>query len=192
MSIGIDYAMRSYPVTFVWSEADVIDAHGEVARAKVMVPKPRYGNVCAKQFVEGHEYPLVILDARSRASHNFYFACLAEGFNNLPENIAARWPTPEHLRAWLLIESGWCEEDEFTLDDEAEAKTAMTKIRKRQPYARIIRNGRKVIVQYAVSQSAAAMGKDKFEASKKDVLDLLEHLTNVPRGALAKNAGRAA
>lgn len=50
----------------------------------------------------------------------------------------------------------------------------------------------KVIVRKAVSQAVLEMGAEDFKASKKDVLDLLEAMTSVPKGSLMKHAGRSA
>ena len=36
------------------------------------------------------------------------------------------------------------------------------------------------------------MGKERFEASKRDVLDLLESMVDVPKGTLMREAGNAA
>jgi hypothetical protein len=36
------------------------------------------------------------------------------------------------------------------------------------------------------------MSKDEFQKSKQDVLDLLAQMIEVPRGTLAKEAGRSA
>lgn len=183
---------RIYPVNFIWRKVDTVDDDGVAVRVMAMVPVARYANVAARQYHEGEDYPLVPLETRSRASHNQYFASIHEGFQNLPEKIAARWPDEDSLRYWLLIECNWYEEDEFVFDSVAEAKAAMPKIRRRQPYARIMRKDSMLFVRYAKSQSAAAMGKQEFEASKKDVLELLDHIVGVPRGELSRQAGRSA
>ncbi len=128
---------RVYPVTFIWRELAVVDEQGEISHVKAMVPLPRFGNMCGRQYHYGEEYPLVPLEARSRASHNQYFAALHDGFMNLPEKIAARWPSEEHLRKWLLVETGWFEEKEFDFDTEAQAKRLGTFIRTEDEYARI-------------------------------------------------------
>ena len=184
--------MRTAPIVFTWREFEVADDDGVLSRRMVMVPLARYGNVAARQFHAGEEYPLVVMEERSRASHSQYFAALHEGFQNLPEKIAPRWPTPEHLRAWLLIETGWFDELEVDLKTDAQVKALIARIRSESPYARVQRHELKLIIRYAKSQSAAAMGKALFEASKKDVLDLLEDMTGVPRGTLKKEAGRVA
>lgn len=191
---------RIYPVTFVWKELDVADpATGELVHMRAMVPLPRFGNVCGRQYHDGEEYSLTPLEARSRSSHNHYFAAVHDGYQNLPEKIAARWPTEEHLRKWLLIETGWFDEKEFTCPDEDFAKKLGAFVRTENEYARISihrptgnHDHWKVIIRVAKSQSAQAMSKEPFEKSKRDVLDLLEALTAVPRGTLMREAGRSA
>jgi hypothetical protein len=195
--VGSDRSMRMLPVTFVWQPVEVIDQDGVAARRMAMVPLARYGNVAGRQFHEGEEYPLVVLEARSRSSHNHYFAAVGEAFQNLPENIAARWPTAEHLRKWVLIETGWFEEKEFEMPDQKSAYRLGKFIRTENDHARIsihaIGGGvHKVIVRVAKSQSAAAMPKQTFEDSKRDVLDYLASMIDVKRSDLNKAARRSA
>ncbi len=191
-------AGRILPVTFVWVEADVVNDDGSVDRRMVMAPLKRFDNVCARQFVDLEEYTLAPLETRSRASHNGYFAALNDGFDNLPETLEARFPSPEHLRKWLLVRTGFFEEKEFDFDDEKDARRLGAFIRADDDYAVIsIHKGAgdkrvKVIVRRAKSQNAKSMGKDEFEKSKKAVLDELEHMIGVERGKLRKNAGRSA
>lgn len=193
--------MKSNPVVCKWMSVDVADERtGVVDTVFAMVPALRYRRVAEKQFHVGDEYPLIVMQPRSRASHSQYFAAIGDGFENLPENIAARFPTAEHLRKWLLIETHWCTEKEFEFegrDAEKQARRLALFIRTEDEHARISiskvsATKFKVIVRKAMSQEHAAMDKETFQASKKDVLDLLEQLTDVPKGSLMKNAGRAA
>lgn len=183
--------MKIYPVVFHWLDVDVADQQGVMHATKAMVPIARYVNTAARQYHEGEEYPLVIMETRSRASHSQYFAALNDGFHNLPEKIAVRWPTAEHLRKWLLIETNWFDEAEIDCASPKHATQTAALIRSFDDYARISVHGAKVIIRRAKSQSIAAMGKQPFEASKKEVLDLLESFIGVSRGSLRKEAGRA-
>lgn len=180
------------PVVFSWKEIDVVDEHGSIERARFMIPIPRYRSLASSQFELNSEYPLVILEARSRASHNFYFAVLSEGFKNLPESISSRWDTVEHFRRWALIECGWFTEKEIDFGTSQYAKRAAILLHDEfDEFARIFQpnNGPKLIVRRAKSQSAAAMAKDAFESSKKDVLDLLASMVGVDTETLKKQAG---
>jgi hypothetical protein len=190
---------RKQPIVYVWKQVEVTDEHGEITRVNAMVPLLRYHNVAMRQFAEGAEYILAEVEERSRASHNHYFAALHQGFENLPEKIQARWQDVEHMRAWLLVETDWCEDTEFKADDKKEQMRLATFLRIGRPYARIsvpsTRSGDgkyRVIVKTPYSQSLKEMKKDRFEASKKAVLDLLEQFVGVPLGTLMKNAGESA
>lgn len=184
--------MRIYPVGFVWRKVDVILGDGEVVRAMAMVPLARYDNVAKRQFAEGEDYTLTPLEERSMASHRQYFAALKSGFDNLPENIAARWPSAEHYRKWLLIETGFFDEKEFDEASILHAKRLATFIRTEDVYARITVRGTTVIIRRAKSQAVPAMSKVDFEASKRAVLELNDHLTGVEPGTHMREAGRHA
>ncbi len=195
--------MKIAPVVCKWQMVDVSDeGTGVVDSVLAMVPALRYRKVAEKQFHVGDEYPLIVMQPRSRASHSQYFAAIGDGFENLPDKIAARFPTAEHLRKWLLIETGWCTEKEFEFegrDAEKQARRLALFIRTEDEHARISLSKVdvtpvkfKVIVRRAMSQEHAAMDKETFQQSKKAVLDLLEQLISVPKGALMKNAGRSA
>lgn len=197
--------MRMVPVIFTWRNVEVTDADGVATKTRAMVPLARFGNIVAQQFHEGEEYPLVVLEARSRGSHNQYFAALADGFTNLPENLPAvaerlglktippkGWINVEHLRKWCLCETGWCDVGEFNFETEAEAKRLARFYRSRDNYCQIQVIGKHVTIREAKSQSAAAMSKEPFEKSKRDVLDLVESIIDVESGTLNKQAGRSA
>ena len=182
--------MRIYPVSFVWQKVDLVDGEdGTATRIWAMVPQQRYHNVCQRQFAEGEAYPLQVVEERSMASHRQFFAAVHEGFKNLPENIAARFPSSEHMRKFLLIETGWFDEKEIECANEKHAKALQAFIRTEDEYARIFRRGSLVIIRKAKSQSLAAMGKQAFQDSKRDVLDLLESMVDVPKGTLMREGG---
>lgn len=195
--------MTSLPVTFVWKTLHVADEFGEVTSIKAMVPLPRMGNLAARQFDEDQEYPLSVQQYRSMKQHRYYFASIRDGFDNLPENIAARWPTAEHLRKWLLVTLGWFDEKEFDFeghDAAIQARRLALFIRTEDEYAMItvrpMDNGvRKVIVRRAKSQATEgpnAMSPEDFKLSSKAVLDELDHMIGVAKGTLKKEAGKHA
>jgi hypothetical protein len=190
--------MKILPVAFRWQEVEIVDdEHGELRRVMAMVPLPRFGNLCKRQFEAAQEYALVPHETRSTKSHSFFFACVNEAFQNLPEKIAARFPSAEHLRAWCLIECGWFDEKEFEFETKKQAFMLCTFLQTQNPYARmsphqVAPNKWKVLVRVAKSQSYASMNKADFEASKKAVLDLLEEMTRVPRGTFHKETNRHA
>lgn len=194
--------MKMVPVVFDHREVRL--PAGEVV--PVMIPQPRYVKIVRRQFVVGEAYPLVILEARSRASHNQFFAAVHDGFSNLPENHAAiarrlnlknpippdGWLDPEHLRKWCLCETGFCEVHEFDFGSPKEAANMARFYRSRDNYAIITVRGQHVTIKIPLSQSAAAMAKAQFEESKRAVLDLIESMIGLGRGKLNKEAGRSA
>ncbi len=183
--------MKPQPIAFVWAEVALPDGAGELVLA--MVPLPRYANVAKRQFGEaGSEHVLEAISERSMASHSQFFAAVNDAFNNLPENVSARWPTAQHFRKWCLIECGYFEEKEIVcLSEQRAAETALF-VRDLDEYARIHVHGHTVLVRRAKSQSRGKMQKDEFEASKKAVLDLAEQFVGVSRSQMMKHAGRSA
>jgi hypothetical protein len=190
--------MRYVPCMFIWDE-----------RTLTMALEPRYAKVARRQYHDREAYPLVILEARSRASHNQFFSAVASGFSNLPENLEVikerlgiktippdGWIDEDHLRKWCLCETNHCDVDEFDFDSPKDAVTFARYCRKKDnengTYTTILVRGSHVVVKTPHSQSAAAMSKEPFERSKRDVLDLIEAMTGLKRGTLNKEAGRAA
>lgn len=205
---------RILPVVFIWREAEVADSDtGVVEKTWAMVPLKRYGNVSARQYHEGEEYPLVPLEPRSRASHNAYFAELNRGFDSLPNGPATTpegkrlkgicadleittcppdgFVDSEHFRKWALCETGFCDITPFDLDSKQDAIKIAKEWRRRDSYCQILVRGAHVTIKEAHSQSASSMGKDPFEKSKHAVLDLLSAMVGVARSELKKYAREA-
>lgn len=183
---------RIYPVTFVWRDVDVIDARtGEARHDMAMVPlNAANASQARRQFHDGEEYPLAPLEARSRASHNAYFAELHSYWQNLPETVAARWLNEDHFRKWLLVETGWYDESEIDCATPAHAKETTGLIRSFDVYARMSVHGKKIIIRRARSQSAAAMGKAEFEKSKHDVLAVAATFVGVSPSQMKREVRR--
>ena len=185
--------MRIQPVVFTWREVDVFEAHGEVRRAWAMVPIAKYTNVAKRQFgTEVGEHVLEPTTERDMRSHNAFFAAIGDHFDNLPETVAARWPTATHFRRWLLVECGWFDEKEFECASEEQANGLARYFRDADDFARIFVRGKKVLLRTPKSQAVAAMRPSDFKKCKADCLDLAENLTGVPRGQAMKEAGRSA
>lgn len=194
--------MKMLPVVFDWRE--LRDEDGELFLA--MVPQERYRRVALRQFAAGEEYPLVVLEARSRRSHNAYFAQLGELFDSLPEDralivdrVALKIPIPpdgwineDHFRKWCLCETNWCDVEEFDYASAAEARRGAIWYRKQDAFASITVRGVHVTIRTPLSQSAAAMQKQAFEDSKRDVLDLASAMVGVTRTESRKHSKRGA
>jgi hypothetical protein len=144
-----------------------------------------------RAFVAGQVYPLESPDDRSDASHRHYFASVNEAWMNLPEGLAKRFPSAEHLRKWALIRAGYYDERSIVCASEAEAQRLGAFIKPLDDYAVVIARDSVVIVYTAKSQRARAMDKQEFHRSKDAVLDIIAGLIGTSAGTLA-NAGEAA
>lgn len=170
---------RLRPVVFVWD-------------GDHMVPLPRFKHLCDRQFAVHEEYPLMIVENRSMASHRHFFAAVHEGWANLAEEYAGRFPSSEHLRAWALVEAGYSSESVYAMDSAKDAMSLAKAIRAADDLVIIRVSGDVVKVFRPMSQSVAAMKKDPFEASKKAVLEIVASMARTTPAELTKNAGRSA
>jgi hypothetical protein len=144
------------------------------------------------EFVVGQVYALEEVKARSQAAHNFYFAAIHDAWCNLPESSADRWPSPEHLRKWALIQGGYRDERTIVCTSKAEAERVAAFIRPMDQYAVVTVVAAVVRVFTAQSQSLRAMGKDEFNHSKEVVLGYIAAELGISPEALRENAGKAA
>lgn len=185
--------MRILPVVMTWRKVEIIDDETGVAvRVKAMVPRSNYANLANRQFVDQEDYPMAPLEPRSRASHNAYFAELNEKYDSMPEDLAevgrrlnlktipqGGFVDSEHFRAWALCETGHCDTIDSSFDSKEEAQKLARYYRKKTLYAQVLVRGSHVTIKEPFSQSAAAMSKEPFETSKRDVLDLLSAMIGI-------------
>lgn len=159
---------------------------------EAMQPLPRFASEADRSFVIGKVYRLVEHQERSQNSHAHYFAALHEAWQNLPENLADQFPTPEHFRKRLLIKAGYRDERSIVCGSKAEAQRVAAFVKPMDEYAVVTVSEAVVRVYTAQSQSMRAMGKAAFQDSKQKVLDLAAEMIGVAPGALSANAARAA
>jgi hypothetical protein len=157
-----------------------------------MVPLERHRKLCDRQYVIGEIYLLVAEEERSMRSHQHYFASLREAWLNLPENLAERFPTVEHLRKWCLIKCGYSKENKIVCDSPKVAANVAGFISVNVAYSVTVVEGNVVTVYTPQSQAVRAMGSKVFQQSKSDVLDLLSSMVGVSRSELDKHAGKVA
>lgn len=153
---------------------------------------PRLPRLADRYFVVGEEYRLAPAEERSGASHRHFFAQIAEAHANLPEDLAERLPTPDHLRRWALIRTGFRDERSIVASSKEDAERIASFVKPLDDFAVVTVSGPVVTVYTAKSQSARAMGKQEFQASKERVLDFIASLIGVERGDLERNTGAAA
>jgi hypothetical protein len=159
---------------------------------EVMVPLARFHNRCNAVFTVGELYPLDVHEDRSIVSHRHYFCEINEAWKNLPEMVAERYPSSEHLRKYALIQTGYRDERSIACSSKAEAQRVAAFIKPMDDYAVVVVREAVVSVLTAKSQSIRAMGAKEFQASKQAVLDQLASMIGVTPGALEQHAGRAA
>ncbi len=166
------------PLMFAWD--------GEAMRVL-----PRFAKEADKRFVIGERYVLDEIQDRSAATHRHYFAAVNEAWANMPESVAARWPTAEHLRKFCLIKAGFHNHRSIVSRSRTEAQRLAAFVRPMDEFAIVSVNECVVNVYTAQSQSHRAMGRQEFARSKEAVLALLDELLGVEKGATQK-AGEAA
>lgn len=143
-------------------------------------------------YVVGARYFVVGNEPRSQASHSHYFAALHDAWASLPEDIAERFATVEHLRAYALIKTGYHDSESIVLPTKADALRVAAFTRAREAFAVVLVKEYTVTVYTAKSQSMRAMGKEDFQASKTAVLDFVAGLVGVEAEDLKRQAGQAA
>lgn len=139
-----------------------------------------------KLFVIGDTYYIVEHQGRSQRSHNHFFAAVAEAWQNLPEQLAAQYPSADHLRKHALIKAGYFNSQQLVCSSKAEAVRIAAFIRPSDEYA-IVKAESCVVTRFtAKSQSVKAMGREDFQRSKDAVLDVLADMIGTTRGELQR------
>jgi hypothetical protein len=180
--------MRPVPVIFRWADVDVADADGVVRTQPAMVPMRRFENVCGRQFELGEHYTLTVDEQASSQSRRHYFACLREAWKNLPENIAHRYPTIEHMRKTALIKAGFRTERHHACSSRDEALKVAALVKDVDEFVVTVVHENVVSIYTAKSQSTHSMKNGEFQASKNAVLDLVAGLIGTTAEELAKHA----
>ena len=171
--------MSSAPLPFTWD--------GEAMR-----PLPAFVRLAAERFGVGEVVTLGPIEARSSPSHRHYFACVREAWVNLPEGLAVRFPTEEHLRKYALIRAGYGDERQVVCASRAEARRIAAFIRPIDDYSIVTVDQTVVTHLTAKSQAAEAMKKAEFQASKEAVLGLLAEMIGVGPAVLGEAGQRSA
>lgn len=162
------------PIVFEWTDDGTMKPLGRFARA------------CDKAFAVGALYPLVVAEQRSVTSHRHYFASLHEAWLNLPEDIAERFPSDEHLRKYALVKAGYADERSIVCGSKAEAQRIAAFIKPMDSFAVVVVKEATVKVFTPQSQSTKAMGAKTFQASKEAVLGIVAELVGVTPQAIER------
>ncbi len=127
----------------------------------------------------GERYSLVQYEERSSASHNHEFAWLKEAWQSLPEHLAEKFPTSEHLRKWALIRAGYSDSHTIVCSSKAEAVRVAAFIRPMDEFAVVVVQGATVTRYTAKSQSKRAMGAKTFYESKERIMAVVARMLDV-------------
>ena len=146
---------------------------------EVMEPMRGFRKRADDTYVVGQVYRLEVAEDRSAKSHRHYFAGIHEAWMNLPEAMAERFPTAEHLRKFALIRTGYADRREIVCASRAEARRLAAFVKPMDEYALVTATECVVTVWTAQSQSTRAMGRAAFAKSKDDVLGLLAEMIGV-------------
>ena len=165
------------PVDFRWDGAAMVPLSAAAAE---------------RAYVAGESYRLAPVHDRSHRSHAHYFAMIEEAWRNLPEALAERLPTPEHLRKYALIRAGFRDERSIVAASKAEALRIAAFVKPLDEFAAVAVHEATVTVMTARSQSTRAMGRAAFQRSKDAVLDAIAAMAGVETDRPRRNTGRAA
>ena len=155
-------------------------------------PLANFARVAAHHYGDGEVVALVQHQERSDKTHRHYFAMVKEVWENLPEDVAERFPTSEHLRKWALVKAGFYDEQTVSCGTRAEALRWTQIAAKLAEYAVVIPRGTIVSIYTAKSQSFRAMDKVAFAESKEKVLQVLSDLISVTPAQLQERARQVA
>lgn len=172
----------SAPVSFTWD-------------GEAMLPSTQFhARNADREFVVGERYVLVEEKQRSVKTHNHEFAVVAEAWGNLPERYADEaWAqSPEHLRKYALIRSGFSDSQTYACGSHAEAMRWAANLRPLDEFSLVVVRGSTVVRFMAKSQSRKAMSAEEFQRSKTAVLEFISSLIDVAPAELEHSAVMAA
>lgn len=156
-------------------------------------PVARFAKECDRVFVVGEVYILTEVASRNMGAHRAYFASINEAWKTLPDRWGDFFKSPDHLRKWLLIQTGYCDSNTFTFATNEEASRFAAFYRKPTESSefRVIEvKGPAIVVYTARSQQVLRKGKgmdaETFKASARAVQDRLDLMLGTTRGTVAK------
>lgn len=159
----------------------------------VLHPLRNYVERAARQFIEGAVYLLETVEERSKETHNHYFGLVKDCYDNLPEQYADRFTSPDHLRSWLLIKRGFRNESQIAAGNPTLVAEIAALVPKLNKLAVAIVDGNVVTVYTARTQKLLrndpdGMDKGDFHASKEAVLEECAEILGVKLDEWARPA----
>lgn len=148
-------------------------------------PLPNFLAMTREHYGAGEVVALVPREDRSAVSHRHFMASVGEAWKNLPES-AGRFTSADHLRKFVLIQTGHRDEAVYVCKFKTEANRLAATLTDLDEYAVIVVDGTLVTRWTAKSQSYFAMNRGEFQQAKRDVLAYLDDMLSVPAGTVAK------
>lgn len=143
---------------------------------------------CARAYRMGQPLTVFIMQERTERTHNHQFAWLDDALENLPERYSeAPWAaSPEHLRKYALISTGFFNVKSIATESDAEALRWSEVLRTIDPFSVVAIRGDVVHLFTAQSQSMKAMGKERFQRSKTAILNFVANIIGATPEELAQ------
>ena len=121
---------------------------------------------------------------RSRREHNHCFAVIERAFENWPETAAFTPDSADHLRAHLLMATGYVHSTFIESEDPRSLAFAIERIfeaqRKRGTYSSFSILPTGVMIHSPRSMSEKAMGKQTFQEASNAIFSLISEVLGVP------------
>ena len=152
-------------------------------------PIGRSQRECDDTRIVGEVYRLAdVHDARSRASHNHFFAVVAEIWATLPDDLAERFQSQEALRKFALIKCGYATQIQQVGQSHAEAKRmAALAALVADEYVLCAVDRNVVTIWKAKSMQELHMGRREFQEVKDKVFGFLSDLVGASRSDVEKS-----
>lgn len=155
------------------------------------LPSPFWVRRADKYYVIGQRYRMTEVQERNMGKHAAYFATVAEAWANLPDELAAQYPSPDSLRYRALISTGYCTQQTVTVSSKAEARRIAMFFQPDDKYSIVVAKGSTVIKYKAMSQRVRAMGAKTFSESADAVLAWICQLLGVTLEQLKAHSGNS-
>lgn len=144
-----------------------------------------------EHYVVGQTYTMEEVQQRSSAAHARFFACVSEAWASLSDDLAARFPTPDALRKYALVMTGFRDAKTVPCATRAEALRWAAVVQALDSFAVVAIDGATVTVLTPQSQSYRSMGKKRFHESADAVLEYIATMIGVTGGELARQTEAA-
>ncbi len=158
---------------------------------EALVPVGGHKELCDKQLTVGYDYAAELQFDRAMKAHRMQFAWLKEAWLNLPEELQADYPTPEHLRKRALIQAGFYTEQVIDLSDMTLERAFERNVRLDE-FSVIFKRGDFLVIRTPESQSVRNMGNRRFLESMTAIMEVIADLIGVDPDSLRREGGRHA